>query len=177
MTPSPVSPPLAQKPSGCSRGCLIALLVVGGLVLLGGAVAGFALWRLASSEDGQKVMKAIGKGASLATRGINGPGAKEVREAGCPEAFVLDMNEMMELVDLFSDGGPSKPLGAGVMVMCQSSVGALPQCEVVARAYVSAPGRPPGDFVVLVKTKNQNQEYCSRRYSETGEDLGPFKPK
>lgn len=174
MTPSPLSPPAAQKPSGCSKGCLIALISVGAVVMLIGLIGVFALWRAASSEEGQKVMKAIGKGAQLATKGINGPGAQEVRNAGCPEALVLDMEEMMELIELFADGGmPS--LGVGVMVMCQGSFGELPDCGEVAQAYLSAKELPPGDFVVLVKTKSQKGEQCSRRYSETGEDLGDFK--
>ena len=172
MTPSPVSP--AKKPSGCSRGCLVALLVVGGVALLGGLVGAFALWRVASSEDGQKVMKAIGKGAQLAAKGINAPGAQEVREAGCPEAFVLDMGDMTELIDLFSDGG-AKPLSTGVMVLCQGAFGQLPDCTEVAKAYLKANGRPPGEFMVTVKLKNAKQEQCARRFSEAGEDLGDFK--
>lgn len=175
MTPSPVSPPAAKQPSGCSRGCLIALLVVGALGLLVGLVGVIVVWRAASSEEGQKVMKALGKGASLASKGLNGPGAKEVREAGCPEAFVLDTNEMLDLVDLFTDGG-SRHHETSIMVMCQSSFGTLPDCGAVARAYASASGRPPGDFVVMVKSKSQKQELCARRYSQAGDDLGAFNP-
>ena len=119
-------------------------------------------------------MKAIGKGAQLASKGISGPGAREVREAGCPEAFVLDMEEMMELIGLFADGG-TQSMGVGVMVTCQGSWGQLPDCDEVAKAYLTAKGLPPGDFVVMVKAKNQKKEQCSRRYSQTGENLGGFK--
>lgn len=156
----------------------MALLVVGGVVMLVGVVGVFALWRAASSEQGQKVMKAIGKGAQLASKGINGPGAQEVRDLGCPEAFVLDMDEMMELIGIFTDAGSAKDeLGVGIMVTCQGSFGELPDCPEVARAYLTAKGRPPGDFVVMVKTKNQKKEQCVRRYSEAGDDLGDFKKK
>ena len=174
MTPSPVSPPAVKKPSGCSTGCLVALLIVGGVSLLAGLVGAFALYRAASSPEGQKVMKAIGKGATLASKGINGPGAQEVRNAGCPEAFVLDMAEMMELIDLFADAG-SKPLTTGVMVMCQAPYGELPDCATVAKAYAAAPGRPRGEFVVMVKLKNVKKEQCVRRYDDSGEDVGEFK--
>ena len=173
MTPSPVSPP-AKKPSGCSSGCLVALLIVAGLSVIGALVGAFALYRAASSPDGQKVMKAIGKGATLAGKGINGPGAQEVRNAGCPEAFVLDMAEMMELIDLFADAG-RKPQTTGVMVMCQGAYGELPDCDTVAKAYAAAPGRPAGEFVVMVKLKNVKKEQCVRRYSDSGEDVGEFK--
>lgn len=152
----------------------MALLGAGGLVLLTGLVGVVLVLRAASSEEGQKVMKAIGKGANLAAKGINGPGAQEVRAAGCPEAFVLDMNEMLELIELFSAAG-TKDVGAGVMVTCQGSFGTLPDCSEVAKAYLTAKGLPPGPFVVMVKTKNQKKEQCARRYSQSGEDLGPFK--
>ena len=157
-------------------GCLVAVLVVGGLMMVGCLVSAFMVWRAASSEEGQKVMAAIGKGAQLAAKGINGPGAQEVREAGCPEAFVLDLNEMASLVELFIDGGtPGKELGGGVMVLCQGTFAELPDCAEVARAYLTAKGRPRGEFMVTVKEKNAKREQCSRRYSETGEDLGAFK--
>jgi hypothetical protein len=175
MNPSPISPPVSSKPAGCSRGCLVALLIAGGLMLLTGLVAAVALWKAASSEEGQKVMKAIGKGASLASKGINGPGAQEVRNAGCPEAFVLDMAEMIELIGIFRDGGAPEDLGVGVMVTCQGTFGTLPDCADVAKAYLTAKDLPPGEFVVMVKTKNQKKEQCARRFSATGEDLGDFK--
>lgn len=152
----------------------MALLVVGGLAMLTGLVGVIALWRAASSEQGQKVMKAIGKGAQLASKGINGPGAQEVRDVGCPEAFVLDMNEMLELIEIFSDAGKAD-LGVGIMVTCQGTFGQLPDCSEVAQAYLTAKGRPPGDFVVMVKTKNQKKEQCVRRFNEAGDDLGDFK--
>ena len=142
--------------------------------MLIGLVGVIALWRAASSEQGQKVMKAIGKGAQLASKGINGPGAQEVRDVGCPEAFVLDMDEMLELIELFSDAGKAD-LGVGIMVTCQGSFGQLPDCSEVAHAYLTAKGRPPGDFVVMVKTKNQKKEQCARRFNEAGDDLGDFK--
>jgi hypothetical protein len=174
MTPTPLSPPAQKKPAGCSSGCLVALLVAGGVMLLVGLIGVVAVMRAASSEEGQKVMKAIGKGAKLASKGISGPGAQEVRDIGCPESFVLDMAEMMELVDLFSDAG-TKQLPTGVMVMCQGSFGQLPDCDTVAKAYAAAKGRPAGEFVVLVKLKNDKNAQCTRRYSEAGEDLGDFK--
>lgn len=152
----------------------MALLVAGGLALLVGVLGVVLVFRAAASEDGQKVMKAIGKGANLAAKGINAPGTQEVREAGCPEAFVLDMADMLELIEIFSDGG-TKDVGVGVMVTCQGSFGTLPSCDEVAKAYLSAKDIPRGNFVVMVKTKNQKKEQCAQRYSETGEDLGPFK--
>lgn len=172
MTPSPVPPPPASKPAGCSRGCLIALLVVGGLGLLGAVIISVVVWRAASSEEGKKVLSAMGRGVQLAQKGLNAPGVAEVQAAGCPEAMALDLDEMMEIVGSFVDGGV-KHGSNGVMVMCQG-VGTLPDCDTVAQAYASAPGRPQGAFVVMVKAKHQKKDQCARRYSDDGEDLGPF---
>ena len=174
MTPAPAPPSAPQaRPSGCSQGCLIALLIVGGVGLLTALVAAVALWRAASSPEGKRVLAAVGKGAAIAGKGLNAPGAAEVRALGCPEAFVLDLGDMADLVSLFDDGGARAQL-SGVLVMCQGRVGELPSCDEVAQTYAAAPGRPPGGFVVTVKRSHQKGEACSRRYDAQGADLGPF---
>lgn len=171
MTPTPPPASSAAKTvSPATRGCIIALLVVGvlGLVcVVGSAIVGV---RAASSEQGKKVLGAMSKGMSLVNKGINAPGIPEVRAAGCPEAMALDLHEMSEIIDSFVDGG-LKEGPEGVMVLCQG-LGELPDCGTLAQAYASAKGRPPGDFMVTVKTKHQKKELCARRYSEDGEDLG-----
>lgn len=182
MTPQPLNPqqglnPNAAKPSGCSRGCLIALLVVGGLFALVFVVSGVVLWRASQTEQGQKIFKAIGKGASLASKGLNAPGAQEARDLGCPEAFVLDMKDMFELIEIFdADGGLEKlkdGSGPQVMLMCQG-YGELPTCDELAAAYVKVPDRTRGEFAVLVQAKTTKVRQCSRKYSDAGEDLGEF---
>ncbi|MBL8910537.1 MAG: hypothetical protein JNM17_07510 [Archangium sp.] len=184
MTPQP--PPISPqpnpnqtnqaKPSGCSRGCLVALAVAGGLMIIVLVISGIVIWQAAQSENGQKVLKAIGKGASLATKGLNAPGAEEARQLGCPEAFVLDMNDMFELIEIFdTDGGMEKAkdeLGPKVMLMCQG-YGTLPTCDELAAAYVKVPDRTRGEFAVLVQAKNGRKE-CSNKYSDDGTYLGEF---
>ncbi|MFT3710471.1 MAG: hypothetical protein QM817_22840 [Archangium sp.] len=181
MTPSPNPMPAPQQPkpqqqnSGCSRGCLIAVLAAGGLMLLVVVVSGIFLWRAASSEEGQKVMKAIGKGASLAAKGLNAPGAAEIRDLGCPEAFVLDMQDMRELIGIFdTDGGdPLSNIGPNTMVMCQG-YGTLPTCDEIAAVYTPVKDRPRGEFVVLVQGKTSKVQQCSKRYADDGSSLGDF---
>lgn len=179
MTPQPIppAPPSNQaKPSGCSRGCLIALLVVGAVMAVIVVISGLVIWRAASSEEGKKVLAAMGKGVSLASKGINGPGAQEVREAGCPEAFVLDMADMRELIGIFVNDAGTKGLpetGPAVMVMCQG-FGELPDCDELAKVYAPVKGRPPGEFAILVQTKHAKSPLCSRRYADDGTPLGDF---
>lgn len=185
MTPQPPSPippgpqsqqPNQTKPSGCSRGCLVALLVAGGLMMIVLVISGIVIWQASQSENGQKVLKAIGKGASLATKGLNAPGAEEARQLGCPEAFVLDMNDMFELIEIFdTDGGMEKAkdgLGPKVMLMCQG-YGTLPTCDELAATYAKVPGRTRGEFAVLVQAKNGARE-CSNKYADDGTYLGEF---
>ncbi|HEY1089138.1 MAG TPA: hypothetical protein VGE37_15645, partial [Archangium sp.] len=117
-TPSSLPPPAKPPPSSGTKGCLIALAVVGALGLIcvvGAAIVGLSA---ASSEKGKKVLGAMGKGMSLVNKGINAPGIPEVRAAGCPEAMALDLHEMSEIIDSFVDGG-LKGGPEGVMVLCQ----------------------------------------------------------
>jgi hypothetical protein len=154
---------------------LIALIAFGSVVLLGFVVGGIALWRAASSEGGQKVMRAIGKGASLAAKGLNAPGAQEARNLGCDEAFVLDMHDMVELIGIFDvdAGDPLKNSGPNTMVMCQG-YGSLPTCDEIAAVYVPVQGRPHGEFVVMVQGKASKVQQCSVRYADDGTPLGDF---
>lgn len=138
-------------------------------------ISGIVIWQASQSENGQKVLKAIGKGASLATKGLNAPGAEEARQLGCPEAFVLDMNDMMELIEIFdADAGARDFAGDGpkVMLMCQG-YGTLPTCDDLAATYVKTPGRARGPFAILVQAKNGARE-CSKRYADDGTYLGEF---
>ena len=75
MTPQPTAPAPKKKMSGC----LIALLIVGGLaglVCIGSAIA---VWMAARSDAGKKIVSAIDQGVKLAQDGMNAPGAAELR--------------------------------------------------------------------------------------------------
>lgn len=162
MTPLPPSQPPAPKKKS-SSGCLIAVLVFVGLLGVVCIVTAVMLGRAAQTPEGKRVMSMVGKGVTVVTKAMNAPGAKEVREAGCPEAMVLDTAEIGEAFEEFFDGGMKKTGDLKLLVMCQGTF-SLPTCDEVAEAYRNAPGVKPGPFTVVVKKKNVKQNECERTY-------------
>src|SRR3954453_14536718 len=108
MTPNPArgaAPAAAPKKMS---GCLIALMVFGALLSVSCLVGGFVVWRATQSDTGKKVFAAMGKGMEIAAKGMNAPGAAELREAGCPQAMVMDPGDVVEIVGEFFDAGVDK---------------------------------------------------------------------
>lgn len=144
-------------------GCLIAVLVVGGLVgiacIAGAVMVGVA----AQSPEGKKAMSLVGKGMGAITKAMNAPGAQQVREAGCADAMVIDAAEIADAFGEFFDAGSQNPDDTKVIVMCQGSF-SLPTCDEVADAYRNAPGVKPGPFTVIVKKKNAKKNDCEQDY-------------
>lgn len=175
VNPNPIPvPPAAPAPKKTS-GCVVALLVVLGLALVLCLGGGVALWVAARSDTGKQVMDAIDKGVKLAEKGVNAPGAAEVRAAGCPQAVVLDTKEMVGLVAGFIDGGLKADELGGAMVLCQGPFGAeLPECDALAPVYAKA-ASPAEPFVVEVKKQGQSKASCQRRYRPDGTFLEDVK--
>jgi len=174
--PMPV-PPAAPAPKKTS-GCVIALFVMLGLAGIACLGGGIALWVAARSDTGKQLLNAVDKGVKLAEKGVNAPGAAEVRAAGCPQAVVLDMKEMVDLVAGFIDGGlkdAEQPDGA--MVLCQGPWGSqLPDCDALAPVYAKAVS-PTQPFTVEVKTQNASKPACERRYHPDGTFFEEVKDK
>jgi hypothetical protein len=168
MTPQPPAAP--RK----SNGCLIAVGVVVAIAALTCLVGGVIAWRLSKNPELAKAFGVIGKSVKLAVDGTKARGAEELRQAGCPQAMVLDAAQMASIVDEFVDAG-STTLHAehdedlGLMVLCQGTLGSsLPSCDDVARVYVKAalPTRP---FMVTVQEQGTRQGNCSAKYDPNGE--------
>ena len=99
---TPQQPP---TPAPRRSGCVIVLLVIGGLLNLVCVGSGIAVFVAARSDAGKKIFSAIDQGVKLAEEGVNAPGAAELRAAGCPQAIVLDMSEAVKIAGAFIDGG------------------------------------------------------------------------
>jgi len=115
--------PMTEKPAKKSNGCLIALAILGGLFLLGGVIVGVVLYGVATSEEGQKVMKLMGGGIQMAQKARNAPGAAELRGIGCDEAMVMDLREVKQLADELDARQQGKMPDDDVMVTCALAFG------------------------------------------------------
>jgi|APLak6261679142_1056127.scaffolds.fasta_scaffold00079_41 hypothetical protein len=168
MTPQPVAPaPGPKKRSGC----FIAVMIVGGLaglLCLGTAIAMFIAAR---SDTGKKVFEAFDQGVKLAEKGINAPGAAEVRALGCPQAVVMDMKDAMRIAELFIDAGLKDDAELSMMmVSCSAPYGddkALPSCEEIATTYARAV-KSEREFQVEVKRGGKQKPECRADFAPDG---------
>lgn len=167
MTPPYAPQPPPQRKSG--RGCLIAVAVVGGLMLLSALVlvVGFVLF--AQSDVGKTTFKVIGEGTRIAQKGMKAPGAKEVRALGCDQALVIDASDIAEFMEIL-DAGDAAGMPQTSFVSCQvSGMSKAPSCDDVATTYVTAiGGSAPNGFIVSVTRQGSSQPVCQSMYDEEG---------
>ena len=152
-------------------GCLIALAIVGGLILLGGLLAAFFVYRFVSSPDGQKIVSAVTSGAALASEAASAPGTKELRGIGCTNAAVFDAAKVEAIARTFGDAGAPEGLpGERLAIVCEvRRGGTAPTCDQVATTYLGAiGGRAAGPFQVTVGVANGGEPGCEERYSAEG---------
>jgi hypothetical protein len=149
----PQQPPPQQPPQKKGKGCLIAALVTGGVVLVLCLVVGILVWKAA---------KKVGE---IAKEGVNAPGTSELRAAGCDLALVMDMGK---LSPIFDAGATATSGTASVVVACKVDPGhTAPTCDDVAQTYVKA-ASPGGTFMAQVQTQGKSRPDCQRVYSSTG---------
>ena len=147
----PQQPPPPQK-KGMS-GCLIAALIVGGLVLLG--IIGIVV----------VVFVIARKVVAVAEEGMNAPGSAEVRAAGCDVALVTDVSKMTSMLGLDAGGGAT---GLQPIVVCQmQGKKAAPSCQQVAGAY-SKGVTPKSNFIVVVQQQGGGGPVCKELFSPQG---------
>jgi hypothetical protein len=169
--PPPVQAPRPPKKSG-GKGCLIALAVVGGIVLLVGAVGAFFVYRFANSPDGKKIVSAVASGASLVATAATAPGTNELRALGCKTAMVFDAADLEAIANTLGDGGTAQIAhGERLAVACATGRGATaPTCDQVAAAYIAAVGRATGPLTVRVGANGESPT-CEEMYSATGDRI------
>ena len=154
---------------------MIALIVVGGIFLLGVIVTGVLLYLFATSDAGKTAIKVIGDSTQLAEKGMKAPGAAEIRALGCEQAMVLDMQDFAIIVNDITDAGPDAGLPDELMITCQ--VGGFktpPACDDIASTYVRAVGTAKSNFVVSVQRQGNNNQVCQVEYDSTGSSLGAW---
>lgn len=168
----PAQPP--AKKSGAS-GCLIAAAIIGGLVVLGGGLGAYLLYREVGGFVG-----ATGDMAKIMMKAQSAPGTDEMRDAGCSTAIAIDTEELANAVQRFEDEMAtreqrkpkdlSRDLGdASVILQCQTSKSSL-DCQKIADAYRKA-AKPKGRMLVSVASTSGSQS-CSESFERDGTKIG-----
>ena len=156
-------------PKKSSKGCLTVLLVLGAIAGLICLVGGFFAWRASQDPELQKVLGAVTKGAQVVVKGTKAPGAEELRGAGCQQALVLSVSEMMEAASEFIDAGALDELNVGVALMCQVPLrSGAPDCAKLAQVYVKA-AKPTEAFMVTVRATGDQKPVCDASFDATGQ--------
>ncbi len=154
-------------------GCIVALLVLAGVVVIGVVIVGYGAWRVYSSPEGQKLAKVVGESAKLAEEARTAPGTAELRKSGCQEAMVMDIARMEALGRDLADAAPAKraPGSSDKLVVCQvGSLGKPPTCDAVARTFVGA-APPSSAFRVQVQVQGKSKATCEGTYAKDGTEL------
>ena len=151
---------------------MIAVLVVVGLVVVSGVVFGIIVWRVATSEEGKKLVNAVSSGAQLAAEAQNAPGTAELRALGCQQAMVMDAQKIGDIVGQFGDAGALKS-GPHLVVTCDAGNAAkAPTCDQVASTYAHAVGgRAASSFEVTVDARHDKTANCAVAYDAEGKRL------
>jgi hypothetical protein len=143
--------PQQPPPKKGMSGCVIALLIVGGLGIVIALVVGIFVWKAA------KVI------TEAAQEGLNAPGSAELRAAGCDAALIMDMSKISTIFDAGSTSAPES-----VIVSCNVAAGkAEPKCDDLAKVYVHAVGSAHGNFLVQVQSQG-GAAACKKVYGPTG---------
>jgi hypothetical protein len=179
----PGAPPLGFPPGGPPRGplpapkkkgssgCLIALAIVGGLLILIVGIAAYGVYRVSQSPEGRKVFGAIREVQRTAVDAATAPGTAELRRLGCQQAMVMDLNNMVKL--FAGDAGLPAGTEEGPMLLVNCQLGLLAKsipCGEVARTYVAAVGSAKGPFQVHVTAPAKGPQ-CVECFDQTGQPM------
>jgi hypothetical protein len=166
----------APKKKGMS-GCMIAVLVVGGVGLVLVLLTVVGLVKALSSPEGQKIARFVGDSAKMMQEAQKAPGTKELRAKGCMQAMVFDMERMADLVkDLSPDAGGPPPGSEKVIITCNvGMMGTAPACDDLAKTYVEAVPTSSGSFRVTVQKQGGTHPECTALYDEKGAPKGSAK--
>lgn len=169
------------KKKGMS-GCLIAFLVVLGLTVVGVGVGGYLIWSKVGGMVG-----GLAEIAGIMADASKAPGTKEMKSAGCDEAFAIDVDKLQKAINKMEaeiakqekrDPKPMEDLtkdGTAFLVTCVVKSSDPPKCSEVAKAYIDG-AKPKDKFLVTVSKNSQNGEaVCGEVYDEDGKKIGAGK--
>jgi hypothetical protein len=178
--PGAPPPPPAKK----NTGCWIALAIFAGIALLVFVSLGIAAWQIYNTPGVREVAEAVGEGAKILVDAQTAPGTKELRDQGCDQAMVFDVDRIMRFAKKRLDAGTGArpPDVPALLVICQvAHGGAPPNCDDVAAHYLRTAPPPAGEFGVVVGVEARGRRVdggtgCAIRYDPSGKLIGPFNP-
>lgn len=163
----PAPPPKKSGPSGC----VIALLVLGGIFVLGLVGIGVATYLFMQRPEVKEVVGAMGGM-------FNAPGREELMQAGCDQAVVMDMSGFAKLAARDPNSLPKdvEMLKNSVFITCMVREEPTLDCAAVAKVYREQVSSTKQAHVV-VQQPGRQEPICAARYDTQGQYAGhAFRP-
>ena len=160
----------APQPKKGMSGCVIALIVAGVIGVVAVLLVLVGLAKVASSPEGQKIVRFVGDSAKMMDEAQKAPGTKELRAKGCMQAMAIDMDKIAGLVKDLSPDASDLPAGSErTLVSCTVPLMAaeVPECDDLAKTYVAA-ASPAAPFRVTVQQQGAAQAKCTKVYDASG---------
>ncbi len=165
----------ARRRSGPS-GCLIAVFIGVGLIVLAVVVFVIGFVRMVSDPEFKRKM-AVGQSAiQVYVEAAKAPGAAELRALGCGQAMVIDANRLRQVArSLRPDAGaevePARlPEVISPVLVCQVVEEPRFNCEDVVRTYVTAVPDAPPQMIAMIQISRFGpvKNVCSGVYGSDG---------
>jgi hypothetical protein len=165
---------MAQPKKGMS-GCVKALLIVGGILLVLGIVVVILVVRFFNSPDGKKFVSTVKQAGSAVQAAQNAPGTTELKAMGCVQPMVMDTQQLMQSIGDIYDAGPMPEnvhtKEKSLIVTCPVPMLKSLDCDDVAKTYVKAVGgKADRKFTVQVKGQG-GSSLCEHDYDVDGTRL------
>jgi len=166
-TPLPRTPQ-GKGPHACT---VIAALLAAGLLVVAGLVA-YGIHRIYQDPELRNMAEAVEEGVDIMVEARSAPGAEELRELGCDEALVLDVDRMRKLMNRFDAGVPPvRPDEPKLWITCQvGSLGTAPSCQRAALTFAGA-ARPTEPFMLMVQKTSDSKTGCLEKFTRRGASL------
>jgi hypothetical protein len=143
----------------------LLVLAAGGSALALGVVIAAIAW-LGRAPTDTSGPAAPGHGAEVAAAGLRAKGTEELKQLGCDQAMIMDMQRLLGDASPIRDGEPR------YVVTCDVANGTGPSCERAATAYFSAVGAASdGNVIIRVLSSGSATPVCSRLYAPSGAPL------
>lgn len=160
---------------GGRKGCLIAAIVAGVLLLGCGGVFALLGWAVWTNPDVQRGVAIAGAAMDMTREALTAPGTAEMRRAGCTQAMALTPELMRRFLESVVDAGVDEQVPEVPMIFCAMQQGAtsVPSCEEVVRAYASGVSPAPAEVAVRVGVQREREPRCDGIYSVDGAYVRP----
>jgi hypothetical protein len=141
---------------------LLALAAGGAAVALA-AIVGLVSWLGRGNAGDDSGPAPPDRAAEVAAAGLRAKGTDELRQLGCDQAIIMDMQRLLGEAGAIRDGEPR------YVVTCDAAGDTIPSCDRAATAYFAAAGgASDGNVVIRVLRAGSAVPVCSRLYAPSG---------